>query len=254
MMTTWPSFPVGTTPFQVEFSSDTLVVYEADFARAGLSYTQVEGILRLNKDIPDVCWSFRSMSRHEISHQVQSLCGLYGLATMLSQCCAYSIAIDGGDDGNGTSLLDVQVHVFYCGRLQKQHATAMPMYKSPTGLHVHTVVDKVMVALDPNYRRKVIDVSTDDVSSMISHLRGIIADFRRLAFAILYHIWCLLYRMGLCLGAAIKSIDYYDCVIPGCNGIVHHKYSFMAVLKIALAALRQNSAVISNCYVIRNMR
>jgi hypothetical protein len=77
MMKTWPSSPVGDSPFHIDFSSDALVVYIADFIRAGLSYTQAEGILCLNKDIPDVGWRFRSMSRHEISDQVSALCGLY---------------------------------------------------------------------------------------------------------------------------------------------------------------------------------
>jgi hypothetical protein len=96
-MTTWASPSVGTTPFQVEFSSETLVVYVAHLIRAGLSYTEVEDILRLNKDIPNVCWRFRSMSRHKISDQAQSLCGLYYeyLAVILSQCWANSLAIDG---------------------------------------------------------------------------------------------------------------------------------------------------------------
>jgi hypothetical protein len=64
MMTIWPSSPVA--PFLVDFSSYALIVYVSDLIRAGMSYTQAEGIRRLNKDMPDVGWRFRSMSRPDI--------------------------------------------------------------------------------------------------------------------------------------------------------------------------------------------
>jgi hypothetical protein len=100
------------------------------------------------------------------------------------------------------------------------------MYESHTGLRMHSIVDKVMLPLEPNYRLKVVGVSTDGASSMTCHLHGIVTYFRRLSHCTLYRFWCLSHRMGIFLGAAIKSFDDDEFGAPGGSGSSYHEFSY----------------------------
>jgi hypothetical protein len=95
------------------------------------------------------------------------------LSLVLKAACTFSIAVDCGDDGSRTSLMDVRVRVHVDVDLRNLHVAVIPMRCSHTGLYMYSIIDKVLLALDPLYHKKVVGVSTDGVSSMTGALRGL---------------------------------------------------------------------------------
>jgi hypothetical protein len=96
------------------------------------------------------------MSRHEISDEGCSLCGVYYecLAHIMFRSWTYAVAVDGGDDGNGTSLLDIRVLVFIDGCLYNFHVVFMPIYDSHIEKTMQRNAHCVLKSLGPNSRRR----------------------------------------------------------------------------------------------------
>jgi hypothetical protein len=92
---------------------------------------------------------------------------------------------------------------------------------------MYSIVDKVLLALDPLYRTRVVWVSTDGASSMTGALRGFVSYVRNAGLGSLYQVWCLAHRMGLAVNSAVKSFE--DDEVGTCAGDdrIFHDLDFM---------------------------
>jgi hypothetical protein len=244
----------------VEFNCNSFVVYLASVVRAGLSYSQIEEIGRRNDVMPDIGWRYKYFFQCETSDMVKSLVGVYYemLPSVLKAAWTFSIAVDGGDDGSGTSLMDVCVRVHVDGYLHNLHVAAIPMHCSHTGLYMYRIIDKVLLALDPLYRTKVVGVSTDGASSMTEALRGFVSYVRNAGLGSLYQVLRLVHRIELAINIAVKSFNDDEFGTGAGDDRIFHDLDFTSVLASVGTALRKHpetsKSIRSSCSVLIKVR
>jgi hypothetical protein len=102
------------------------------------------------------------------------------IADALRFCWAFSIALDGGNKAS-VSYLDFQLRLVLGYELFNIHLIAAPMYVSHTGDNMFALCSKILDVLCPNWREKVIGVTTDGASNMTGRHVGIITQIQRVA-------------------------------------------------------------------------
>jgi len=78
---------------------------------------------------------------------------------------AFSIAVDGANK-SGMDFLDVRVRFVYKATLYNLHLVAIPFHVQHTGLNMFEHLSKVLDVLCPDWKHRLIGVTTDGASNM----------------------------------------------------------------------------------------
>jgi hypothetical protein len=98
---------------------------------------------------------------------------LYSLSALLQSAQGYSVAVDGGDDGNGIKFFDVRGRVLVQTEIMDLHACIIPESESATGSAVYEMLDRIMSSLDPPWLANIVGICTDGASAMTGWSAGL---------------------------------------------------------------------------------
>ena len=108
-----------------------------------------------------------NINRQKVTMLVQIFCAesLQRIAEAMKFCWAFAIAIDGGNKAS-VPYLDIRISFVLGHELFNVHLIACPMYESHTGDNMFDLTTKILDVLCPNWKDKVIGVTTDGASNM----------------------------------------------------------------------------------------
>ncbi|CAI5717146.1 unnamed protein product [Hyaloperonospora brassicae] len=124
---------------------------------------------------------------------------LQRIADMLSnedQLWAFSLAGDVSTH-RGHSFFDLRLRLYWHGRHLNLHLVALPMFDRHTAENMFNTIAKLMDALFPNWRAKLIGVSRDGENTMTGRHRGLVM---RLVSAVEYNVlrvWCAPHQIDI---------------------------------------------------------
>lgn len=127
------------------------------------------------------------------------------LRDILEKTWAFSIAFDGGDKSD-TSYLDIRLRFAWRTDLKNVHLCAIPMYESHTGEYMAGLIKKFLVAICPNWQKKLIGIASDGTSSMTGRFKGAVTRLENLSSFSLYRVWCGAHQLDLVIQAALKLL------------------------------------------------
>ncbi|CAI5725171.1 unnamed protein product [Hyaloperonospora brassicae] len=113
--------------------------------------------------------------------RVQVAVALQLIADMLSnddQVWAFSLAGDVSTH-RGHSFFDIRIRLYWHGRLLNLHLFALPMFDRHTAENMFNIIAKLMDALFPNWRAKLIGVSSDGENTMTGSHRDLVTSLCR---------------------------------------------------------------------------
>jgi hypothetical protein len=153
--------------------------------------------------------AFGSICPQKVSSFVRIVCALNlqtSISAILEKSWAFSIALDGGNKSD-TSYLDIRIrNVSSCGVLSNLHLLAIQMRDRHTGEHMYNLALTALDNLAPDWRNRIISVTTDGASSTTGHYCGVASRFGNAALSGLYRVWCALHQHDLVLRQLYYSL------------------------------------------------
>lgn len=163
-----------------------------------------------------------NISRRKVTMQVRIYCAesFQIIADALRFYWAFSIALDGGNKAS-VSYLDFRLRLVLGYELFNIHLIAAPMYASHTGDNMFALCSKILDVLCPNWKEKVIGVTTDGASNMTGRYVEIVTQIQRLANDGFYRIWCAAHQLDLVVQDRFKSM-FNETFVHAIQGITGH--------------------------------
>ena len=107
----------------------------------------------------------------------------------------------------GQSFFDLRLRLYWHGWLLNLHLVTLPMFDRHTAKNMFNMIDKLMEAFFPNWRAKLIGVSSDGGNTMTLRHRGLVT---RLVSATEYNVlrvWCAPHQIDIIAKQNTDGID-----------------------------------------------
>jgi hypothetical protein len=118
---------------------------------------------------------------------------------------AFSFAGD-GNTNRGQSFFDMRLRVCYKGVLVNLHFVVLPMFVRHTAFNIFELVVKALDALFPNWRSKLLNISSDGENMMTGRHAGFVTRMANEAANPVLRIWCPPHQIDLVLKAAVEAV------------------------------------------------
>ena len=171
------------------------------FVAVGVSFRQAENLLNEAKKQTGL-GCIGSLSVGKVTNVVRLVCALnfQTMSCVMQSVWAFSIAVDGGTKCT-VPYLDVRARFCVGRKLFNIHVVALPMYNSHTGQNMTDVIIKFFDAIAPDWKQKLISVSTDGASNMTGRHNGVVSLLDRHCLpesgSGIYRVWCGAHQLDL---------------------------------------------------------
>jgi len=130
-----------------------------------MSFRQCAELLLRTED-KSTSGALGNISIGKVIHVVRYICALNHqiMREILASSWAFSIALDTGTKAT-IPYLDVRICVVVRRQLFNIHRVALPMYERYTGENMFILVERFLHVLCPEWKQKLISVSTDGLSN-----------------------------------------------------------------------------------------
>ncbi|RHY88241.1 hypothetical protein DYB26_011715 [Aphanomyces astaci] len=141
--------------------------------------------------------------------RVQVAVALQRIGDMLNnvkQVWAFSLAGDSSTH-RGQSFFDLRLRLYWHGHLLNLHLVAIPKFDRHTAENMFNMIVKLLDALFPKWRAKLIGVSSDGENTMTGRHRSLIT---RLVAAVEYNamrVWCAPHQINIIAKESADRID-----------------------------------------------
>jgi hypothetical protein len=89
------------------------------------------------------------------------------LSEMMRASWAYLVGLDASIDSFGVSMFDLRIRIPVNGDIHNFHMLTVPMFAEHSGEEMFKLLSDSLSALDPDWKMKIVGITTDDATSMI---------------------------------------------------------------------------------------
>ena len=148
---------------------------------------------------------------------------------MLPTSNLFSIVLDGGNKIDTLSL-DVILRMCIQNKLHNLHVIAISMRELHTGENMFNLVSTTLDNLAPDWRSRIISVTTDGASSITRHRQGIASCLQNVALPGFYRVWCAIHQLDLVLQKLYKSLcdDSFVGTMTSMTGHLRRQFNLIA--------------------------
>ena len=191
------------------------------YVGVGTSFRQCAELLLRTKEKSGL-GALGNISMGKVIHVVRYTCALNYqiMREILSSSWAFSIAVDGGTKAT-VPYLDVRMRVFVRRQLFNVHLVALPMYERHTGENMFILLERFLHALCPEWKQKLISVSTDGASNMTGSQQGLVTRIDRACLPGFYRIWCGAHQLDLVVQAIFVQL-LNDTFVQNIHSVTGH--------------------------------
>ncbi len=97
------------------------------------------------------------------------------LSEMMRASWAYLVGLDVSTDSFGVSMFDLRIRIPVNGDIHNFHMLTVPMFVEHSGKEMFKLLSDSLSTLDPDWKMKIVGISTDSVASMIGVRKGIVS-------------------------------------------------------------------------------
>jgi len=128
------------------------------------------------------------------------------LSEMMRASWAYSVGLDASTDSFGVSMLDLRIHIPVNGDIHNFHMLAVPMFAKHSEEEMFKLLFDSLLALDLDWKMKIVGITTDGAVSMIGVRKGIFSQIQVLAAKGLIRVWCGVHQLDLAIKKALGRL------------------------------------------------
>jgi hypothetical protein len=129
------------------------------------------------------------------------------LSEMMRASWAYSVGLNASTDSCGISMLDRKIRIPMNRDIHNFDMLAVPMFAEHSGKEMFKLLYDSLSALDPNWKMKIVGITTDDAASMTGVRKGIISRIQAIAVKGLIRVWCGIHQLDLVLKKALDRLS-----------------------------------------------
>ncbi len=143
------------------------------------------------------CAKVVSMSREELGQATKIGCAsendvakiarityafsLEMLNEMMRASWAYSVGLDASTNSFSVSMLDLRIRIPVNEDIHNFHMLVVPMFAEHSGEEMFKLLSDSLSALDPNWKMKIVGITTDGAASMTRMRKGIVSRIQAVA-------------------------------------------------------------------------
>lgn len=169
-----------------------------------------------------------------VSNYAQFICAvsLQKISEILTNVWAFSLAFDVATH-QCHSYLDIRVRFCWQGHLENYHLIALPLHESHSGENMCKVMEQFLDALIPNWRKKVIGLTTDGARSMTGHVQGLVTRIQKLVELNVIRVWCGLHQVDLVMQSSyeISLNSKFTKKLTELIGFLRRQYNLISEMK-----------------------
>ncbi len=148
---------------------------------------------------------------------------------MIHASWAYSVGLDASIDSFGVSMFDLRICIPVNRDIHNFHMLAVPMFVEHSGEEMFKLLSDSLLALDPDWKMKIVGITTDGAASMTGVRKGIVSRIQAITTKGLIRIWCDVHQLDLALKKALGRLPE----------------TFLTTLTTMIAYLRRQQKLIS---------
>lgn len=166
----WFSFDIEKANYVVAISNPRLFHLVRHFVSRGSSFRMAAGLINDVNQVVRDC-PVGMIDEGKVSRYVRFICAwsLSSISNALRSVWTYSIGVD-SSMVHETTYFDFRVRLVAKGRLFNLHISAMPLFHGKTADALVAAISKLFDVLDPNWKEKLIGISTDGEPTMTGML------------------------------------------------------------------------------------
>jgi len=178
--------------YEVAIKNGSLFDMVIEFTSFGSTFRLTSRLAQSTKELTGMaCYS--SCNRRKVSSFLRVMCAsnLQMLSDVLSDCWAFSLALDGATH-QSTSYLDIRVRFWAGDNIHNFHLLALPMNERHMRQSMFDMIVKVLDVICPGWRDSLIGVATDGTRNMTGRHVGLLT-FLDNATGPQFHqglVWC----------------------------------------------------------------
>lgn len=203
------------------------------FVEIGVSFRQASRLYQSVKDETGM-GVMGSISDGDVASHCRIVCAInyQYLKELLKNVWAFSIAIDAGNNA-GTAYLDLRMRCYFKDNLQNLHLMAIPMRERHTGEYQYDLVVAALDVLSPEWRHKLIGVTSDGASAMTGCVQGTCSRLERECNTPIFRIWCGAHQLDLVVKKAFNRLcsDIFLNMITGVTGHLRRQQNLQREMK-----------------------
>ena len=203
----------NTTTYKVKVKNYRQFLLIQKFIACGASFRLAKRMMDSTKEVTNLGYlaGVNMLKVIQCVRTVVSL-SLQYCSELMMQAWAYSIALDGSNKGT-SAYLDVRLRIFSSQDIHNLHLLAIPMFDRHTGEYMFNITAKLFQALDPNWKDKIIGVTSDGAANMTGNQRGLATRLEQVALPGFHRVWCALHQLDLVVQKAVLNFfndDFYS--------------------------------------------
>lgn len=198
--------------YTVSLNNQLQFDYVVSLIAAGLSFNQISAVIKENRDRLGTAAKSGCVSPGEASNFSRIVCALCldVIGEIMNKTWSFSITADASTDDFGNSHLDTRVRfpsIAPGEPLLSFHLMAIPLFaESHSGESLFNHVVKVLDALCPDWRLRLIGSSTDGAGNMTGCSVGFTTRLAGEVEGMFYRVWCLAHQLDLVIKIAMNDI------------------------------------------------
>jgi hypothetical protein len=142
----------------------------------GLSFVQCAKVVSVSREELRQVAKIGCASENDVARIPRITCvlNLEMLSEMMRTSWAYSVGLDAWTDSFGVSMLDLRIRIPVNGDIHNFHMLVVPMFAEHSGEEMFKLLSNSLSALDPDWKMKIVGITTNDAASMTGVRKGIV--------------------------------------------------------------------------------
>ncbi len=173
----------------------------------------------------------RCVSKNDMARIARITCAfsLEMLSEMMRTSWAYSVGLNASTDSFGVSMFDLKIRIPVNGDIHNFHMLVVLMFVEHSGEEMFKLLSDSLLALDPDWKMKIVGITIDGVTSMTGVRKGIVFRIQAIVAKGLIRVWCGAHQLDLALKKTLGRLPK----------------AFLTTLTTMIACLRRQQKLIS---------
>ncbi len=174
----------------------------------GLSFVQCAKVVSASREELGQAAKIGCASEHDVARIARITCALSleMLSEMMCASWAYSVGLHASTDSFGVNMLDLRIRIPVNEDIHNFHMLAVPMFAEHFGEEMFKLLSDSLSALDPDWKMKIVGITTNGATSMTRVRKGIVSRIQAVAAKGLIRVWCRAHKLDLDLKKALGRL------------------------------------------------
>ncbi len=174
----------------------------------GLSFVQCAKVVLASRKELGQAAKIGCASENDVARITRITCALSlkMLSEIMCASWAYSVGLDVSTNSFGVSMLDFRICIPMNGDIHNFHMLSVPMFAEHSEEEMFKLLSDSLSALDPNWKMKIVGITTDGAASMTGVGKRIVYRIQAVTAKGLIQVWCGAHQVDLAIKKALGRL------------------------------------------------